>query len=78
MVGKYLTSSIKYQYHEGNCPGCPIIGDREVACGNTKEYIWVVDGGAIISISQEEGRDYHITNDDGNGTIHLADDNDEL
>ncbi|KAF4733486.1 Stromal cell-derived factor 2-like protein 1 [Perkinsus olseni] len=48
-TGKYLRSSSKYQYHEGNCPGCPIIGDREVACGSSKDNEWKVAGGMIIT-----------------------------
>ncbi|KAF4678744.1 Stromal cell-derived factor 2-like protein 1 [Perkinsus olseni] len=62
-TGKYLTSSSKYQYHEGNCPGCPIIGDREVACGSSsKDNEWKVAGGMIITQqTPDEGDD----NDEG-------------
>mmetsp|Transcript_6149 Transcript_6149/g.5077 ORF Transcript_6149/g.5077 Transcript_6149/m.5077 type:complete len:254 (+) Transcript_6149:44-805(+) len=54
-TNKYLTSSYKYIYNDGNCPGCPIIGDREIACksisSNNKDTTiqWSVVKGMIIS-----------------------------
>ena len=54
-TGKYLISASKYSYNQGNCPNCPIIGDREVSGGeaNSREDQWAVDLGVFFKTIKE-------------------------
>ena len=50
-TGKFLKTSARYVYHNGNCPNCAINGDREVTTGesSTSEDRWAVSDGVFFN-----------------------------
>ena len=50
-TGKFLKTSARYVYHNGNCPNCAINGDREVTTGepSSSEDRWAVSDGVFFN-----------------------------
>jgi dolichyl-phosphate-mannose--protein O-mannosyl transferase len=50
-TGKYLKTSSRFVYHNGNCPNCAINGDREVSTGESSasEDRWAVSDGVFFN-----------------------------
>ena len=64
-TGKYLRSSPRYVYNNGNCPNCHINGDREIFTGdpNPSEDRWAVSDGIFLNSASTrkplEGNEFH-------------------
>jgi hypothetical protein len=50
-TGKFLKTSNRFVYHNGNCPNCAINGDREVCTGEAyaAEDRWAASDGVFFN-----------------------------
>jgi dolichyl-phosphate-mannose--protein O-mannosyl transferase len=50
-TGKYLKTSGRFVYHNGNCPNCSINGDREISTGepSASEDRWAASDGVFFN-----------------------------
>jgi len=55
-TGKYLKTSSRFVYNNGNCPGCSINGDREISTGeaSSAEDRWAAADGVFAHGAKEQ------------------------